>query len=154
MTLSNLPDDTRCALIVGQGDMTVGELREALRCREESERVLTTGEAAETFGYAASTWAKWADEGLVDGAYRDDGDSGYWRLPLVGCRDHLADLRRGRNVRRRKRGPWKEAAPAQTGRAGTEGVPAWTVLRGGPEAVGRRQADDAEPEGPELAEAG
>lgn len=35
--LSSLPDSTRCALLIGSGDMTVGELRAALGGEQDPE---------------------------------------------------------------------------------------------------------------------
>lgn len=150
--LANLPDSTRVSLIVGSGDMTMGELRELLS-REEDERVLTTGEASEVFGYSQSQWTTWAADGEIDEAYRDDGDSGYWRLPALGCREHLARLRDPMNAKRRSRAPWKRT-PASAEQAGPEGLPAWSVVCGGSAPVGRRKADTQEPGSSGLADAG
>ena len=49
--LSGLPDDTRVALTVGAGELTVGEIREAFS-GGNPDRALTTTEAAIEFGYS------------------------------------------------------------------------------------------------------
>lgn len=130
----------------------MGELREALATPPEF-RVLTTGQAAETFGYSADTWREWAAAGDVRGAYRDDGE-GMWRLPAKACEEHLARLQARALHRRRKRGPWEASETAQTLRAGSEGVPDGTVVAGGPKTLEFRKADAPKSGSSRLAPAG
>jgi hypothetical protein len=146
--LAELPDDARVRVTLGEGGIRVGELRKALAA-PDPHRVLTTGEASKLLGYSPDTWRTWASE--VPGSYRDEGERGYWRLPYGGCVEHLRRLQATR-TRRGRRGPWKKAREAaQAGTAGPEGHRPWSVVRGGSEAVGRRQTDDAKPSGPRLA---
>lgn len=142
-SLAALPDDLRCSLIVGSGDMTVGELREMF-ARPSAFRVLTTGQASEAFGYSGETWRGWADEGRIHGAYRDEGETGAWRLPMLGCEEHLARLQSGTLHRKRKRGPW-EGTPAQTERTWPALVQEGPMVGGGSEAVGRESLDAEKP---------
>lgn len=115
-------------------------------------RVLTTGEAADQLGYSSPTWREWCEAGEIDGAYRDEGEAGMWRLPLPACLEHLARLQSKALNRRRKRGPWKKAGPsAQTARAGTGADTEGTLVFRRPSPVGRRAPDDAGPEGGRLA---
>ena len=137
--LAHLPDDAAVTVT-----LRVSELREALSARSPL-RLLTTGQAASELGYSGDTWRSWAEAGKIEGAYRDEGDDGMWRLPLGACEDHLERLRSGTLNRRRKRGPWKaKASTAQAGGAGPEGDMEGPVgvLRFAP--VGRRKADDEE----------
>lgn len=139
LALAALPDDTRCSLVVGSGDLTVAELREAIGKPSEF-RVLTTGQAAELLGYSGDTWRAWAASGQVHGCYRDD-EGGTWRLPMVECERHLARLQSGALHRRRKRGPWpKEGTPPSSARAGSENHEAGTLVFRRSKAVERRQA--------------
>lgn len=149
-----LPGDTRCGVLIGSGDLTLAELREALAL-PSGARVITTGQAAELLGYSADTWRGWAEAGEVDGAYRDDGTDGHWRLPLAACEEHLARLQGGALHRRRKRGPWpKKAGPTpQAARVGAEADPEGKVVRLRSPALGRRASDDAGPAEPRLARA-
>lgn len=149
--LAYLPDETRISLTIGSGDMTVRELRRAFSATDP-HRVLTTGEASELLGYSPDTWREWAPE--VPGAYRDDGERAYWRLPYVGCVEHLRRLKARRLKAGRRRGPWKkeaEAKAAQAGGSGAEGVQERKVLRLRPASVGRGQAHHEEPEASRLA---
>lgn len=148
--IGGLPDGVRCALTIGSGDLTVGELRAAL-ARPSDARVLTTGEAAGMFGYSGDTWREWADRGEVIGAYRDTPE-GMWRLPLRACEEHLARLQDGALHRRRKRGPWpKKGTAPQAARAGAEADTQGKVVRLRSETVGRRASDDERPAGRGLA---
>lgn len=106
--LAELPDDARCAITVGSGDLTIGELREALAL--PPDRLVTTGGASSELGYSADTWREWADEGKIPGAFRDAPD-GYWRLPLAACRDHIEGLRHAR--KRRQRLGWDASAASE-----------------------------------------
>lgn len=138
--LSALPDTTRCSLVVGSGDMTVAELREAIG-KPSAFRVLTTGQAAELLGYSGDTWRDWASSGQVRGCYRDDGEGGTWRLPMVECEEHLARLQSGSLHRKRKRGPWsKEGTPAPSARVGAEDHETGTLVFRRSKAVEGRQA--------------
>lgn len=143
--LASLPDDASVTLTV-----RVSELRYALNTRNP-RRLLTTGQAAAELGYSADTWRAWAEAGQVQGAFRDDGEDGTWRLPLGACEDHLDRLRKGGTNRRRARGPWKAAQAPQARGARSEADPGGKVVRLRPEALGRRQADDAGSEGAGLA---
>jgi len=78
---ADLPNDT-LVLIPGYGETTAGALR-ALR-----PEYITTEKAEEIFSYRRETWAKWARDGLIDGARHDRT----WRLPLASCRAHLRQL--------------------------------------------------------------
>jgi hypothetical protein len=87
-----VPDDA-VAYVPGYGEIRVGDLR------GESVRYVTTVEAARLFSYRPETWARWAGEGVIRGAYRDR----MWRLPLAEVEAHIARLS---EPRRRKRHPW------------------------------------------------
>lgn len=139
--LAQLPDDARVTVTVGAGDLRVADLREAF-AGPDPRRLLTTGEAADTFGYSPDSWRRWAPN--VPGAYQDEGDGSYWRLPYTGCVDHLARLRAERSrVRRRTRGPWGKGKAASSRAVGSEGVQEGQVLRRRSAAVERRASDDA-----------
>lgn len=139
--LARLPDDARVTVTVGAGDLRVADLREAF-AGPDPHRVLTTGEAADTFGYSPDSWRRWAPD--VPGAYQDEGDRPYWRLPYAGCVEHLARLRAERTrVRRRTRGPWGKGKAAQARVAGPAGVPPRAVLGDRLAPLERRTSDDA-----------
>lgn len=87
-----IPDDA-IAYVVGYGETTVGALR------GEAVRYVTTEDAARMFSYRPETWARWASEGVIVGAYRDR----MWRLPLASVEAHIARLA---EPKRRKRHPW------------------------------------------------
>jgi hypothetical protein len=141
--LAELPDDTRVSVTIGSGDVRVRELREAFT-GPSPHAVLTTGQAAEQFGYSADTWRRWA--GDIAGAYQDDDGRGTWRLPVVGCIEHLRRLSAPK--RRRRRGPW---TPEKTRQARAPDLLAQKVAGGGSSTVGRRQADAPGPRFPRLA---
>ncbi len=102
-----LPDDTRCAVTIGTGDICLGELRDAFSTPRE-DRLFTTGEAHKEFGFSSNQWRRWASLGLVEGAFQD-GPGGRWRLPRTGCKARIANERTSRTARRRGgNGPWKE----------------------------------------------
>ena len=128
------------------------ELREALATVPEF-RVLTTGQAAESFGYSADTWRGWAEGGEVRGAYRDDGE-GMWRLPMKACQEHLARLQAKALNRSRKRGPWAASEAAQAERVGSKGVSDGKVVALRPSALERGKADAQEPGSSRLAATG
>lgn len=110
--ISQLPDDASVTLTV-----RVSELRDALNARNP-RRLLTTGQAAAELGYSADTWRGWADDGRIEGAFRDDGDEGTWRLPLGACEAHVERLR-DRTLSRRRRGkPWKGVQAGSDHRTG------------------------------------
>ena len=99
-----IPDDAIC-YVVGHGETTVGALR------GQAVRYVTTHEAARLFSYRPETWARWAADGVIRGAFRDR----MWRLPLAECEAHVARLA---EPRRRKRHPWdrpKAEAPHAVG---------------------------------------
>lgn len=104
--LASLPDDTHCSVLVGTGDFTLGELRQALA--RTTPMFLTTKQAAERWGYSSESWAKWAKEDLLEGAWQDV-DGGPWHLPSESCEDHVDHLRQqsATQKRRRFRGPRK-----------------------------------------------
>lgn len=86
---------------------------------EASDRLLTTGQAAAEIGFSPDTWRAWADDGRIPGAFRDESET--WRLPLVGCREHVAALRSGKAYNRRQRRGWDastEAAAPERARKG------------------------------------
>ena len=136
--LAELPDDAAVTVTV-----RVSELRAALNTRNP-RRLLTTGQAAAELGYSPDTWRTWAETDRIEGAFRDEGSEGTWRLPLGACEEHLEHLRASSLNRRRKRAPWKKASAASARGARTadhlEGPVG--VLR--LEAVGRRETNDAE----------
>lgn len=139
--LAQLSDDTRVSVTVGQGDMRMRELRDAL-AGVDPHRVLTTGQAAELLGYSADSWRRWAPE--IAGAYQDEGERALWRLPYTSCTEHLRRLQAERRTkRRRKRGPWSTSASARE--AGSESLQAREVVRVRPPAMERRTSNDARP---------
>lgn len=73
--LETLPGDARCGITiqVGEGPYTIDELRTALVARHP--RVITTGQAAQVFGWSTDTWARWAQAGEIDGAVQE-GEEG------------------------------------------------------------------------------
>ena len=100
--LASLPASTRI-WIDGYGESTVGQVRGS------PVEYITTDEAARRFSYAPETWARWAPS--IPGAFKDR----LWRLPLAGCRAHIARLR---TPERRRRVPWKaKSAPPARARA-------------------------------------
>lgn len=44
---------------------------------------LSTREASERYGWRSKDWARWADEGRIDGAIRERKK---WRLPNLACK--------------------------------------------------------------------
>lgn len=104
--LASLPDDTRISVVVGSGDMTVGEWKAALLA--SSPAVVTTQQAAAKWSRTPEWWAERAFAGDIRGAIKDGGG---WRLPVESCREYLASL----SVRKAGfRGPW--GASTQTAR--------------------------------------
>jgi hypothetical protein len=75
---------------------------------------LTPGQAAKRFGRSAPYWRTKAAAGAIKGAYLDP-ETERWRLPNVGCREHLAAKARGDTPGRRfvRRGPRKARRPAE-----------------------------------------
>lgn len=138
--LANLPDDARVSLTIGTGDLRVGDFRKAF-AGPDPHRVLTTGEAASTFGYSADSWRRWASE--IKGAYQDKGERAHWRLPYSACVEHLERLASARSKRRRKRGPWSASAQARA--SGPESIQEGSLVGGGSTPVERRSTDDARP---------
>jgi hypothetical protein len=98
-TIAGLPGETRVALIVGSGDMTLEELATALT--DAGPVYITTAEASRRYSRSPKWWARAARS--IPGAHRDR----HWRLPVRGCEEHLAALIRPR----RKRGPWHPTRP-------------------------------------------
>jgi hypothetical protein len=92
VSTSHLPDSTP-VYVDGHGLTTLGKIR------GEAVRYVTTEDAARMFSYRPETWARWASEGVIAGAYRDR----LWRLPLASVEAHIARLS---EPRRRKRHPW------------------------------------------------
>lgn len=88
--LAGLPDDARVSVIVGQGDMTIGQLRVAMSTA--TAVYITTSEAARRYSRSPEWWAAAAAAGHVPGAWKDR----VWRLPVQGCEEHLAALIRPR----------------------------------------------------------
>jgi hypothetical protein len=145
--LAELPDDARVSVTIGQGDLRVRDLREAF-AGPDPNMVLTTGQAAERLGYSGDWWRRAAKDGDVPGAYQDGDHRGTWRLPIVGCIEHLHALRSPQRTRRRA--PWSATEAQQDAR--TPPVLARSMARGGLASVGRRSSDSSRPAFPRLAE--
>jgi hypothetical protein len=97
--IASLPPDTRVSIIVGQGDMTADELREAFA--NQGPLYLTTAQASERYGWGRKYWARIGPE--MAGAFND----GHWHLPVEGCEAHVA----AKSTRaRRRRAPWPPKA--------------------------------------------
>lgn len=92
VNVASLPDD-HVVYVPGHGETTLGAIRGV------QARMITTVEAAALFSYKPETWAGWAKDGLIEGAYRDR----LWRLPVEACQAHI---RAQRLPRRRRRAPW------------------------------------------------
>lgn len=112
-TLASLPDTTRVSVIVGQGDITVEQLREAFTT--EGPRYLTTEQASETFGFGPAYWRDLASElpGAVKGRH--------WLLPIESCEAHMK-ARANRRAARRADRTHANAAPASTPSARPQGL--------------------------------
>jgi hypothetical protein len=94
---------------------------------QESEREISTREAADRFGHSPKWWRLRAESGQVEGAYQDEG--GRWMLPLVGCRKLLFRL----SAKRRKiRGPNRKATQPSPASARPKGLETRPVLERGP----------------------
>jgi hypothetical protein len=124
--LQHLGDDTQVTLSVRAGD-----LRRALEQRGGGPALMTTQQAAKTFGYTAEQWRRWAQAGKIDGAYQG-ADNGPWHLPREACAAHLLTIRRrakapaptplrleGSPRGPRKKHPARELAPVEAPRAST-----------------------------------
>lgn len=147
--LSQLPDDTRCSLTVGSGDMTVGELRDAL-ASDEAELLSVSQAHARWPAYSKETWRRAAAEGEVRGAWQDV-ENGPWRLPARSCEEYVAARQSNGSRRGSKgpRGPRSWYLPAARGRA--KDLQTDPVLDGRSPAVRRIPGRDQGPEAPELA---
>jgi len=98
-SLAALPDDAEITV-------SVRVLRSWLEpATAQPAGFITTEEAARRFSYRPETWARWAAEGVISGAFRDR----WWRLPLAACEAHVARLS---EPRRRRRHPWSKAEAA------------------------------------------
>lgn len=87
--LETLPDSMRCSLQIGTGDFTIKDLRDYLARPE----VISTADAHRRWPrYSESTWRKWAREGKLEGAWRDEA-GGPWSLPVAGCQAWLDERR-------------------------------------------------------------
>lgn len=147
LALASLPEDTKVSVMVGSGHLTMGQLRAAFV--HQPKGILTTVDSAKIFGYSSDTWAKWASDGLIEGAYQD-GPRGIWRLPYEGVEARIERVRADKAKRKvgRRRGPWREeTATPSTPLAGPEGVPreGITVLQGRSETLGWEADGDARP---------
>ena len=114
--LAHLPEDAKVTVTVTLADW--------LRAREATRggpAVLTTKQAADTFGYSPERWRRWAESGRVAGAWQD-GRGGPWRLQRTACEAHLRSLT-------------KRAARVVPPRSPAEGTPALTAV---PSSPGRR----------------
>lgn len=149
--LANLPDEVEVAVMVGSGQTSIGDLRKAFTATQH-KRILTTGEASNSFGYSTSQWAKWAPG--IKGAYQD-ATGGPWRLPYDTCVAQVAQReidgkRKGRNRRGR---PWKKAERASPPRERAASVSrgGLAVLQGGSPALGDAAPGASQPERSRLA---
>ena len=148
--LSELPDKTRVAVVVGSGELTVGEIREAF-AGGNPDRVLTTTEAAVELGYSPDSWQKWAARGRIEKAWQD-ADGGPWRLPYASCQAHRDGLQRRALKKGKRRGPWKgKAPPPASTRAEGVSRQGLQVVPSGSQAMGRTADPDPESGGPRLA---
>ena len=87
--LEALPDRMRCSLVIGSGDLTIGDLRESLA----RPKVINTSEAHRRWPrYSETTWRKRAREGDIPGAWQDEPPRGPWSLPLAGCQRFIDSL--------------------------------------------------------------
>ena len=116
--LAHLPNDTRVSITVGAGDITMGQIR-AAASQSRPDRLLTTTEASEAFGYSSDTWRKWASAGEIEGASQD-AEGGPWRLPYGACEAHHEIRSKKGGVRRGK--PRKTTAPASAPQVGSESL--------------------------------
>ena len=107
-----LSDTVRCSLIVGSGDMTVGELRASLA---NGPIYLTPKMAEDMFGiYRKRTWSEWCSEGIVAEAWQD-AVGGTWRFPVASAEAVIAQKRNGTTSKRRGlRGPRTQQASSST----------------------------------------
>lgn len=88
--IAQLPGETRMAIVVGQGDFTVDELRTAFA--SAGPAMLTTEQASERFGFGVEYWRDVAKD--MDGAVKGR----HWLLPMGGCEAHME----ARAIRRRR----------------------------------------------------
>jgi len=118
--------------------LTLERYQELLEAAEHrNDRELSTRQASEELGRGRRWWARAANDGEIEGVYRDPV-SGHWRLPESSCRQHLERIRDKALGRRRQRGPWKAVGDR------TEDLPGRQVLEGRSETVGR--PEDRAPE--------
>ncbi|HEX7089639.1 MAG TPA: helix-turn-helix domain-containing protein [Longimicrobiales bacterium] len=102
--LAYLPDDAVLTVSVRKKDLLA-----ALEARAGGPRVFSTAQAAEFLGYTVQRWRRWAQAGVIAGAWQDEG--GRWRLPRAACEAHLERLQReGRSPERRARRAAKRRA--------------------------------------------
>lgn len=103
--LSHLPDDTRCSVVLGGGDLTLGELRSALAA-QGSNRDMTARELAAEFGHSKDWWQDRARAGEIPGSYQA-GERGRWYIPRESATVFLRETRERGSRKRRHRRPWK-----------------------------------------------
>ncbi len=71
--------------------VSVGRLRELVRYHtSDPPGLLSTIQASQIIGFSRSYWAQRAKDGVIDGAFADEGER--WRLPLKACKAHVGRL--------------------------------------------------------------
>mgnify|MGYP001581131207 CR=1 FL=1 len=102
--IAALPDDCRCAVVVGSGELTIGDLRLALAV-DSGDRAMTTVQCATEWGHAPEWWQDRARDGSIHGAYQESEGS-QWYIPRGHAKVFLREYREGRRKRGSRR-PWK-----------------------------------------------
>ena len=104
--IASLPDETRIAVVVGSGELTVGDLRQALAV-DSAERAMTTVQCAAEWGHSPEWWQDRARAGQIHGSYQESAGS-QWYIPRgqakVFLREYVESKRR---KRKRVTKPWR-----------------------------------------------
>jgi hypothetical protein len=107
-----------------------GPVRRALGRGQTGPEFLSTVQAAQIIGGSARKWREWAEEGLMDGAKKDEG--GNWRLPNSAAREHFARVLAGDDARKSQRGGSRPAlSPQASGRRGPRKKATLAAVPGG-----------------------
>lgn len=115
--------------------LRVADLRNAVEMANGGPQVMSTRQAADVYGWSPKRWRRWAEEGLVDGAWQEEGKRGAWRLPRDGCRKRVATLlEEGRSRPGSRHGPSPVRTLDQRSRTKPH-VPQERSIRRGPRAA-------------------
>jgi hypothetical protein len=106
--LSFLPEDAQLAVGIRKSD-----LLRAIERRNGGPTTIDTKQAAALLGFTSDRWRRWAEGGLISGAWQD-APRAPWHLPRAACEAHIRALQQ-RGVRRAAQRATAQPAAADSG---------------------------------------